>query len=446
MVGLFVLFLTICLYSSSFKALALAIFVGFLDADYGGYCIIPNNITGVNNIDLAIIFGLYVILKEKRNLSVIDDSIGKKILFFFLFTICVLLFSLFYYDLSIGESLKNGRIFMMFPLVYFVFKCQTYSILNKTMTYVYRFIALSSFFYILQIIISAPIMPYFLEMKMHNFMGINVPRFYNFPPFISIACIVVFYYTATLKTIEIRIYKFLYIGAVICTFGRTLIFTVVLTLLLFRLFKTKSFKLTVFLLLGILFLTIDYIMSLNVDNRTILDIQNSFSGNFVNNPYGLNGDSTLSFRFAWFYERLDYLIHAPLYETIFGLGWFSEESASKIYDFIIGLKSDRGLPVQLYIPDISYGLILVRLGLGGLFIYLYLVVSIFLVFLNRRRIDDISLLITVLLISNVILGFSGLVLAYSFSFALLFILYFISIKYNQNEKYYANSNHNYSNL
>ena len=85
------------------------------------------------------------------------------------------------------------------------------------------------------------------------------------------------------------------------------------------------------------------------EGGTSNDFDEILKGNFDDN-YVNEGDATMLYRFAWCYERADYLAKRPIGEQIFGMGLCSDSQdwVTKRYNFKLGLPNrEMRRPYQL---------------------------------------------------------------------------------------------------
>ena len=127
------------------------------------------------------------------------------------------------------------------------------------------------------------------------------------------------------KKVNLNMVRGILFIALICTLGRTGIaaglLLVMLALLLNGSFKRIGAALIV---IGILFIPFVGTMSKRFEGgNTSDDLEQVLNGKF-NENYENQGDATMLYRFAWCYERGNYLVHRPLGEQLFGMGLCSD--------------------------------------------------------------------------------------------------------------------------
>ena len=154
------------------------------------------------------------------------------------------------------------------------------------------------------------------------------------------------------------------------------------------------------------------------------DIRMIMNGDF-GRDYTAEGDATMLFRFAWCYERMDYLLKRPLPEQVFGMGLCSDSQdwVNKRYNFKIGLINKESHEVaQLATPDIAYGNMITFLGIGGMVCYLLFCISLTRFFWRRRKCNLMFLYLTANSIVMYISGFSGSGLSEAKTFSFMFLI------------------------
>lgn len=94
-------------------------------------------------------------------------------------------------------------------------------------------------------------------------------------------------------------------------------------------------------------------------------------------------EGNLSFRLLMLQERFEYICKSPQ-RIIWGLGCVQEKDFHKKV-FQLGLKNENGETIQLDTGDISWTLLLIRLGIAGTALYLIFFVGRFFLLLLRNR-------------------------------------------------------------
>lgn len=237
---------------------------------------------------------------------------------------------------------------------------------------------------------------------------------------------------------RVNIYRGIYLIALVCTLGRTGIFSTLMTVVLSMLFLGKASKIFKTLaILGILLVPFIGMISNRFEGGDTSGDLSALTSGAAFNDYDMGGGEggTMTYRIAWVYERFDYLINRPIGEQIFGLGLISDSQpiVYKKYNFRIGLANEEvGRPYQLVTPDIAYGNLLSRLGFAGGIIYLCFLVSLAVFLYKNRKANSLAIVGTSMLIMLFLLSFAGSALSEPQNL----IVYFIAMatifqKYNE---------------
>ena len=116
------------------------------------------------------------------------------------------------------------------------------------------------------------------------------------------------------------------------------------------------------------------------------DLLSFLNGGIEMYAFEHTSDATMTYRLAWVYERIVYLLSSPISEQFFGLGLVSDGSplSKAMYDFYFKI-SFPSITMQLRTPDIAYATIMAYYGFGGCLIYFSLIISIICYFYLHRK-------------------------------------------------------------
>lgn len=409
MLGLILLFISLISYfSTKYRYLSYLIYIGFMMGAYGGFNILTDEIIGMKNQDIAIIYtfiiSFYLILSHKYIIPPI--ACLKYYKYIILFLICSIFFSYFHYEFSWYQILQGGRNLLLLFSLPILIRIKTIE-LEKIFKILYWITFITSILYILQIITGKTIMPYPFEPITDASTGLI--RLYNYPPllvlFLALTFIAPQYFKKLLLTSRI-----IFFITLICTLGRTYIISSILMILITLYFQGKASKLIkTSIIISLLFIPFYNVISDRFEEGgTNNDISTITKGGFKN--YSSNEGGTMTFRIAWVYERFDYLMSRPLGEKIFGLGLISDSQpvVNKMYNFHIGLIDEKtGFPVQLSTADIAYGNLLTQMGFLGSTIYLIFIISLTILFYKNRKTNPLTLITAAQLIIIFIGSLSG---------------------------------------
>lgn len=446
MIGYLLLLIALLLYiKPKYRHWSFFLYLSFMMGYGGGFGLWTDEVLGAKNRDLAIIytFVISIVMVFKRQYNIPKWSFVVQYKWFILFLIASVLFSLFYYHFTPFQILQGGRSFLLifaFPILVNIKQRD----LDKVLQLLIKVCVLTSMLYILQTISRHAIMPYG-EFDTDPTTGL--PRFYNSPANLDIFLALTFLKPELFKG-RIIYYRILFFLALVCTLGRTQIITTILLVFIALFFDGKIQKIGKYVIvIGVMMLPFIGVLSDRFTGDEASDFSDIQAGNFKEGYVQGRDQGTLLYRFAWVYERYDYIIHRPLGEQLFGLGLISDSQpwVDKHYNFKIGLPNPDGIgAVQLSTPDISYGNIMTRLGFLGGVIYITFIVSL-LFFLLKRRKDNVFILVSAASIMLLFINsFSGSLMSETRSFTIYFL--FLSFLFNNKRKILNYDKNNCNNI
>ncbi|WP_304236771.1 hypothetical protein [Phocaeicola plebeius] len=446
MIGYLLLLIALLLYiKPKYRHWSFFLYLSFMMGYGGGFGLWTDDVLGAKNGDLAIIytFVISIVMVFKRQYKIPKWSFVVQYKWFILFLIASVLFSLFYYHFTPFQILQGGRSFLLifaFPILVNI-KQRDF---DKVLQLLIKVCVLTSMLYILQTISRHAIMPYG-EFDTDPTTGL--PRFYNSPANLDIFLALTFLKPELFKG-RIIYYRILFFLALVCTLGRTQIITTILLVFIALFFDGKIQKIGKYVIvIGVMMLPFIGVLSDRFTGDGASDFSDIQAGNFKEGYVQGRDQGTLLYRFAWVYERYDYIIHRPLGEQLFGLGLISDSQpwVDKHYNFKIGLPNPDGIgAVQLSTPDISYGNIMTRLGFLGGVIYITFIVSL-LFFLLKRRKDNVFILVSAASIMLLFINsFSGSLMSETRSFTIYFL--FLSFLFNNKRKILNYDKNNCNNI
>lgn len=446
MIGYLLLLIALLLYiKPKYRHWSFFLYLSFMMGYGGGFGLWTDEVLGAKNGDLAIIytFVISIVMVFKRQYNIPKWSFVIQYKWFILFLFASVLFSLFYYHFTPFQILQGGRSFLLifaFPILVNI-KQRDF---DKVLQLLIKVCVLTSMLYILQTISRHAIMPYG-EFDTDPTTGL--PRFYNSPANLDIFLALTFLKPELFKG-RIIYYRILFFLALVCTLGRTQIITTILLVFIALFFDGKIQKIGKYVIvIGVMMLPFIGILSDRFTGDEASDFSDIQAGNFKDGYVQGRDQGTLLYRFAWVYERYDYIIHRPLGEQLFGLGLISDSQpwVDKHYNFKIGLPNPDGIgAVQLSTPDISYGNIMTRLGFLGGVIYITFIVSL-LFFLLKRRKDNVFILVSAASIMLLFINsFSGSLMSETRSFTIYFL--FLSFLFNNKRKILNYDKNNCNNI
>lgn len=446
MIGYLLLLIALLLYiKPKYRHWSFFLYLGFMMGYGGGFGLWTDEVLGAKNGDLAIIytFVISIVMVFKRQYNIPKWSFVVQYKWFILFLFASVLFSLFYYHFTPFQILQGGRSFLLifaFPILVNI-KQRDF---DKVLQLLIKVCVLTSMLYILQTISRHAIMPYG-EFDTDSTTGL--PRFYNSPANLDIFLALTFLKPELFKG-RIIYYRILFFLALVCTLGRTQIITTILLVFIALFLDGKIQKIGKYVIvIGVMMLPFIGVLSDRFTGDGASDFSDIQAGNFKEGYVQGRVQGTLLYRFAWVYERYDYIIHRPLGEQLFGLGLISDSQpwVDNHYNFKIGLSNPDGIgAVQLSTPDISYGNIMTRLGFLGGVIYITFIVSL-LFFLLKRRKDNVFILVSAASIMLLFINsFSGSLMSETRSFTIYFL--FLSFLFNNKRKILNYDKNNCNNI
>lgn len=435
MIGILLLIIALFLYIRGNIVYSILIFISFCS---NGLSIFPDFVIGVKNQDLALIYTLIITLLNIPQKHYFATKGFEKLIFvIILFLLFSSIYSYFHYHLSIFQIIQASRVHYVILAYFFLRRlapqqCYQVFLLLQKITFI------TSFIYILQIVVGHPILPNAGESRIDTTTGLI--RLYNFPPLLTFFLLSSFIYPQSIKRKQLFLYRSTFFLATLCTLGRTYIITNLFIVILGLYLKgglKKSIK--NILLLGIFFLPLSkVIISRFEKGDTSEDISYVLQTNPEELQYFTTG-GTMTYRFAWFLERYYYLIERPFSELFFGLGFISDSQPQimRMYQFKVGATGEVGSAGLVSTPDISWGNLLTQWGMGGMILITIFWIRLA-IFFYKRKSNALLLVAFITIVGYFILSFSSGTFSKVCSLCFFFLL--ISIINNRPNEIYPNSN------
>lgn len=426
MLGYILLVIALYLYfKPKYRYVSYFFYLSFMMGYGGGLGLWTNEILQVKNMDMAIIYTFIVnaYLLATGNFKIANVSFIRAYKILVAFLTASVFFSHLYYELSFVQILQGCRNYLLIFSLPILAKIKLEE-LEKILRLLLFFVTLTSVLYILQVVLGRPLMPYG-DFAFDSTTGLA--RFYNQPANLRFFLVLSFVYPSFFRSNRIMLYRVLFIVALLCTQGRTGIFVGIMTLLLALVFN-GSFKriAKTMAFMGILLIPFVDLISERFGADTGRDLQLLVKADYGDDyQMGSDGGATMTYRFAWIYERWDYLVNRPVGEQIFGLGLVSDSQpfVHQKYRFRIGLlEKGTGLPAQLYTPDTSYGNLLTKLGFVGMLLYLLFAIQLALFFYKNRNIHPFYMVCSAQTLMMFVSAFSGSSFSETKGFAFYFML------------------------
>ncbi len=418
MIGYVLLIFAIFLYVSGNKRWSLLIFLSFVS---GGFQVLTKDILGVKGGDLAffytVVISIYSSLNEKQIVEE-DPKVKCYVKYLFIFLIASVGFSYLHYGFTFYQILQGGRMLFLFLSYYFLrkVKLEDAEWLFKALYYI---TLVTSVLYIIEVLSGLPVLPYG-EAKVDNETGIF--RYYNSPIYIALFIYATILYPEYFKQFKFRKFApYIFCLAQLCTLGRTEIAVVAMMVFVGLWMKGQRGRLIWIGILGsLLLLPLSGIIMARFNSGNSgaqSDITAILNGEHIDYAHSgvYAGQGTMTYRFGWIYERVEYLSTRPLGENLFGLGMISDsqsEIVQRMYRFNLGLiDEETGNKQMMSTPDIAYGNFITQFGYLGGSIFLLLWIFSALYLYKNRSLHPIVFLTALTVIGYFIRSMSGSLLS-----------------------------------
>lgn len=390
--GIIVFFISLWSYIFNKKYLFI---VGLFILYTGGMYIIPSKLGTIKISDLAIILvfitGGYELLKGNSKLK--SDPLRKPIIYLGFFFIISGLFSVFYYSIPISKVLTVLRGYIYF-LCFYIFRNINYLNIKKSITILAYLTIITGVIFLLQLIVHHPLLytrdEFTAEMSQGSESFGGLIRFTNYPPLRNMFIFLSFFAIKTYNCKIKKIYQqIILISTLIFAFARSAIMTVFVPLGCGIMIKKPKYIKRIIIILIIVSPLMTFVLDSLNQRNTFGDIEYILNGDFKDYVTGWKNESTtMTYRFAWVYERYIKLQEMPILTWFFGFGWISEVDplASKMYSFnIIDYGGESDTFQLLYSADIGFGNFITRFGILGTLAMLYVWITLFKQFWRHKE-------------------------------------------------------------
>lgn len=392
----------------------------------GGFGLWTNSIVGVKNGDLAVIYTFIISfhLLINGDYKFPKFSFIKQYKWLIAFLCCSVVFSFVHYGFGLYDILQGSRAYLLLFSLPILCRMNATDF-EKLMKALMWITTITAILYILQIVLGRPLMPYGngSDDVYSIDQSTGLIRLYNMPAFNTFFLTLSFVYPQYFGR-KVNVFRCIFFVALICTLGRTGIFSGILTVMLAMAFTGKAGKtLKTAIIVGILFLPfVGMITNRFEGGNTGDDLQTILKGGASVNNYERGDGGTMTYRIAWMIERCSYLIERPIGEQIFGLGLITDSYPKLPYHFLLGVyNEDIGMARQMSTSDIAYGNLVTHWGFCGTIVYLLFTISLVLFMYRNRKINPY---ITVAVASLIMVIF-GSISGNELSLPKNFVIYFI---------------------
>lgn len=394
-----------------------------------GFGLIPERDSGFKFSFAAFIYTIiFFILNHKGIARNYQKNFAFKMLIFFLvFVILSISFSIFYYDFPAFSCISTGlRYFTL--LAYVCFYKLSGKSFAKLMRLIFYVTFLASLVFVFEVttgiqIVCSGDQNLGLEGSSGLYWGISSPilsRFFVYISFFNKEIIPKYFRLASMILFPV---------VIIFTTSRTAMiamgFTVLLILYILGSLKKNGKILLIFTLL-IVILQPYILPRLHKDGDTSSDMEYVMKGDFSRASYTSENGLTMLYRLAWINERLDYMFKRPTVELLMGLGMINDNEAvvHHKYHFRYGLLTDDGIHTQqLQTGDIAWGNLVTRFGIVGSFIYMIFIVSLVRYSFKYRKNEKLSAILFGMMISLFITSFADNILSDPYAMSCYFVFF-----------------------
>lgn len=373
------LILSIILYIIGKRISSILIFFFFL---FDGFQLIPEMLfdthAGISkSVDFAFVYILVLFIYGFIRFDdfIPKNRISKLITIYLSFIIICIGISLFYYHISFVDILRTSRTYFL-VLAYFVIRRLENEELIKLLKILFIIVLFQCCLFIIQAFTGIAL----LVGGESGRTGV-ITRFYSVPfmlyflVFYAIFCNPYQGWLRVVTTVIPFVTMFL-------PLHRSLMMAFIVCALIGIYIKIGGLKVIMKYprILCVIIIPILFIVAKSAQGRTITDISNVLSGDFleVDDDFVMDEDSTFLFRMTHFFERFMDVTDSKM-GSVFGAGYMTEGSDYTLnhFDYQIGLPDEiTGNTIQLDTSDISWSNFIIRYGIIGTFIFLYFFFSI----------------------------------------------------------------------
>lgn len=428
MVFIGIVLIAIFLYIRNYKVPALLLFFFFITS---GFNLVPEEILKFafiskgNDYAFLILIGIIFIDSLFNRGYFNRDNFTKYLIVFASFLIICILYSKFVVKLGWGDILRTSR-YQFFWIAYFLFRHLSKKTLETLLKCLFFVSLFTAFLFLLQIVVDKNILVETVTGYVRLF-GVKISRFYNQPDMLFFFTFMALYHNP-LKGIPKYLSIILLTAATLGAFHRNVFGCLLISIVVgyvvgLPYLKRIYFVVISFVILSVVVVFLGYKF---VQSRTYTDVEAVISGNFTETEFDMDdlGNATFTFRMLHLLERNQYLFDHPQ-SMIFGAGLIPEDSklVEQMFDFKVGLIEElSGTTTQIDTGDISYSILLLRLGYVGTFLYL-LLLAYLMIFFYKKRENGYGLFSFLYLILTIGISFFSANLLYPYTFILPLISY-----------------------
>jgi len=437
MIFLGIAILAIFLYVRNYKVPALLLFFFFITS---GFNLVPEEITKLGFISkgsdyaFLILMGIIFIDSVFNRGYFNRDNFTKYLIAFASFLLMCIFYSKFVVKLGWGDILRTSR-YQFFWIAYFLFRYTAKETLKILLKCLFVVSLITAFLFLLQIFIDRNILLETVTSYIRIF-GVKISRFYNQPYMLFFFTFMALYHNP-FKGILKYLSMILLTAATLGAFHRNVLGFFLFSIIVGYVIGLPYIKRVYFAVITstLLLFTLVFAGHKFVHSRTFMDVEAVMSGNLSNTEFDMGnlGNATFTFRVLHLLERNQYLLDHPQ-AMLLGAGLIPEDSklVEQMFDFKVGLIEElSGGTTQINTADISYSILLLRLGYLGTFLYLFLI-GYLMVFFYKKRANGYALFSFLYLVLTIGISFFSANLLHPVTFLLPLITYNI-IKKSESE-------------
>lgn len=392
MLGIALLILALIMYPTQYKRWSIFLFIIF---SLQGLRFIPEDVIGFKYLDMAFIYmiaiNVYSSIYERNTTHYLPYE--RYLVWGLLgFLLCSATFSMIHYRFSFMQVLQGGRHLFLFAAYFFLRKTRKEDIewVMKALLYI---TILHAILYSIQCITKLPVLLVDAKEIMKERSGDL--RYYNFPILMTFYLLFALLHPEQIGSRFAKVSVLIMAIAILLTQGRTYIVANALICLVGLLLRGKLTRVAQWAIIGGIAILpfMDVAFSRFTEDKTESDITQILRGEFINAAQtGQLQQGTLTYRFAWVYERYLYIKDRPIGEKAFGLGMISDSQTDIVnskYHFAIGLSDKEHGVYQLSTPDIAWGNFVTKFGAVGTIILLSLWIALFVYMFKLRHLHPL---------------------------------------------------------
>lgn len=402
-----------------------------LITNYFGYGKNETNFLLRHNIsDIGILLSVvFLLIENYQGKFNVDKRIKRVILMYISFLLVSALFDIIINKTSILDILKTGKSWICLLTIFSFSRLK-----HEEIRGVFRLLVTITFvqllLYYIQYFTGVEI--YHQYRSSYEFAGKDLQRG-GFPPAYAYFVFLILISNISINKLSNHqrlIFIVMIFGTVVLSLTRSILLVFVLSVLVYYLYNRINAK-TIFSLFLFSVLSFFVISKVPAVEKRISEGINDVNYAFKTNYKSDDINENFSFRIFHFQERLDYVLNNS-HTIIFGIG-FVHESSFKKKTFNIGIRNkETGEIIQLDTGDFSWSSLVLRIGLVGISILIYLFYLLLKFYFIRIRMGASRVFFVYLLFNLIIFSMVSSNIANGFFWPLCFLMYYFIRTAEQN--------------